>query len=109
MLDELTAAGVLTLGAHGTLDLVQPRFDLQLALHAPAMQPVYWAMSALVASSMQLTGPLVKKNPNMPTKSVHLTQWRAPLSQASSCYGKQCRYKMHAAAIHHVVGYSCES
>ena len=32
--------GVLDLGAHGLLDLVHPHFDVALALHAPAMQPV---------------------------------------------------------------------
>ncbi len=50
------AAGVLTLGAHGTLDLVQPRFDLRLALHAPAMQPVPGVAWHQVALDAHLVG-----------------------------------------------------
>ncbi len=49
-------AGVLTLGAHGTLDLVRPRFDVQLALHAPAMQPVPGVAWKQVALDAHLTG-----------------------------------------------------
>ncbi len=48
--------GVLTLGAHGTLDLVQPRFDVQLALHAPAMQPVPGVAWKQVALDAHLLG-----------------------------------------------------
>ncbi len=46
------ATGVLTLGAHGTVDLLRPRFDLALAVHAPAMQPmpgIAWTGVALDA------------------------------------------------------------
>ncbi len=46
------ATGVLTLGAQGTLDLLRPRFDVTLALHAPAMQPmpgIAWTSVALDA------------------------------------------------------------
>ncbi len=44
--------GVLTLGAHGTIDLLRPRFDVTLAVHAPAMQPmpgIAWTKVALDA------------------------------------------------------------
>ena len=46
------ATGVLTLGAHGTVDLLRPRFDVALAVHAPAMQPmpgIAWTKVALDA------------------------------------------------------------
>ena len=46
------ATGVLTLGAHGTIDLLRPRFDVTLAVHAPAMQPmpgIAWTKVALDA------------------------------------------------------------
>ena len=40
----------------------------------PLCQRPNLAMSALVASSKQLTGPFVKKNPNMPASNCHLTR-----------------------------------
>lgn len=46
------ASGVLTLAADGSLDLLQPRFDVQVKLDAPAMQPmagVAWNKVALDA------------------------------------------------------------
>ena len=45
-------AGPLSLGANGTVDLLDPRFDINVALHAPAMQPlpsVAWSKVALDA------------------------------------------------------------
>ncbi|MCQ8279737.1 translocation/assembly module TamB domain-containing protein [Acetobacteraceae bacterium KSS8] len=47
-----TRTGVLDLGAHGVIDLIRPHFDVALALHAPAMQPlpsVRWNRLALDA------------------------------------------------------------
>ena len=45
----------------------------------PRCQRPNLAMSALVASSKLLTGPFVKKNPNMPASKVHLTRDRGHL------------------------------
>ena len=45
----------------------------------PLCQRPNLAMSALVASSKLLTGPIVKKNPNMPASSDYLTQYREHL------------------------------
>ena len=46
------ATGVLTLAAHGGLDLLAPHFDVALAVQAPAMQPmpgIGWSKLALEA------------------------------------------------------------
>ena len=50
------ATGVLSLGAHGTIDLLRPRFDVALAVHAPAMQPMPGIAWNAVALDAHLVG-----------------------------------------------------
>ena len=85
----------------------------------PLCQRPNLAMSALVASSKQLTGPFVKKNPNMPASNYHLTQDSEHLptervaAMESNRPGPQplvcCRPQMHAAAIYHVMCHNRKS
>ena len=87
----------------------------------PLCQRPNLAMSALVASSKQLTGPFVKKNPNMPASNCHLTQdsEHLPTERVAAMESNQTwpaatfavlqTCKMHAAAIYHVMCHNRKS